>query len=117
MERWTKRREPRAHDCPVERKAEWTAIVSALSRSASSKMMCGDFPPHSRVIRFRLLAAIRMISWAVVNSPVTVILLTFGCIARAAPTSSPLPVTTLTTPAGNPTSSINRASSSAVTDV
>ncbi len=49
--------------------------------------------------------------------PVNATLATFGCSTSAAPTSAPKPVTTLTTPGGNPACSISSISFSVDVDV
>ena len=78
--------------------------ASAASRSASAKTMLGDLPPSSSETRFRFPFAASTIFWPVVCSPVKVTLSTSVCAASGAPAVSPKPVTTLTTPGGNPTS-------------
>src|SRR5690606_27086729 len=76
---------------------------TAASRSASAKMMLGDFPPSSSDRRLMLPADALMIDRPVSVEPVNAILSTSSCAARSAP-ASPYPVTTLTTPAGSPAS-------------
>src|SRR5439155_919747 len=93
------------------------ALVTAVSRSTSSKMMWGDFPPSSSVTVFRLVADICTISRPVTYSPVKAILSTPGCEARAAPAVGPNPGTTLSTPSGSPASAVRRASSRLVIGV
>src|SRR2546425_541331 len=93
------------------------ALVTAVSRSTSSKMMWGDFPPSSSVTVFRLVADICTISRPVTYSPVKAILSTPGCEARAAPAVGPNPGTTLSTPSGSPASAARRASSRVVIGV
>ena len=39
------------------KKSAWLAIFTATSKSASSQMITGDFPPSSRVTGFKLLLA------------------------------------------------------------
>ena len=91
--------------------------MTAVSRSTSSKMMWGDFPPSSSVTVFRLVADICTISRPVTYSPVKAILSTPGCEARAAPAVGPNPGTTLSTPSGSPASAARRASSRLVMGV
>ena len=62
-------------------------------------------------------AASRAMICPVTVSPVNAILSTSGCFTSAAPAVSPNPVTTLTTPGGNPARSTSLANSSVVTGV
>src|SRR3569833_1532578 len=55
--------------------------------------------------------------WPVVSEPVKVILATSGCSTSGVPASPPNPVTTLTTPGGNPACSISLQNSSSDADV
>src|SRR5574342_467552 len=55
--------------------------------------------------------------WPVASDPVNAILATSGCSTSGAPTSAPKPVTTLTTPGGNPASSTSLTNSSTDADV
>ena len=73
--------------------------------------MFGLLPPSSSVTRFNPSTAVRMISLPVAVCPVNATFRTPGCRTSAAPTSGP-PITTFTTPGGNPASStscINRS--------
>lgn len=77
---------------------------TALSISASSQIMKGDFPPNSKVIFFKLLMEhLYMINYPTSVEPVNAILSIFGCSTNIAPVS-PNPGKTLTTPLGNPAS-------------
>src|SRR3546814_14032110 len=75
-------------------------------------MMCGAFPPSSKVQRVSVSAPVFRIVFAVAPSPVKLILATSGCTTSRAPATGPSPGTTLTTPGGKPTSSNRRASAS-----
>src|SRR5690606_29253686 len=77
----------------------------------------GDLPPSSRLLCFRFFAAVAPILRPVVSEPVNDILRTNGWETRGEPTSSPKPVTTFTTPGGNPASSNKRAKSSVDAEV
>src|SRR3990172_6136968 len=76
--------------------------------------MLGLLPPSSRLTFFTLFEASRMISWPVVVSPVKATLPTPMWAAIAAPAEPPGPVTTFTTPAGNPASRASSPSRRAV---
>ena len=94
-----------------------TAAGTAVSRSASSKTMLGDFPPSSSETRVMLGAACCRMLTPVSVSPVKAILSTPGWPASALPVVAPGPVMTLSTPLGRPASSTIRPSSSAVIGV
>src|SRR5262249_32273457 len=72
--------------------------------------MFGDLPPSSSETWTIFSAAALAILRPTSVDPVKAIRVTSGCAARAAPTSPP-PVTTFTTPSGNPASEINFAMS------
>ena len=72
--------------------------LDALSRSASSNTMNGDFPPNSRDSRLWLVVAARIARPTSVE-PVKAILSRSGCLTSASPVE-PSPVTMLTTPGG-----------------
>ncbi len=63
--------------------------------------MTGALPPSSRWVRFRLRTAAWSTFWPVAMSPVSETIRTFWWEVSGAPTDSPRPATTLTTPAGN----------------
>ena len=86
-------------------------------RSASAKMMCGDLPPSSRLMRFSVPAAWRMMCWPVRVLPVKAILSTSGCVISASPASVPMPDTMFTTPGGKPAWLIRLPRYSAVSGV
>ena len=75
--------------------------------------MKGLFPPSSAVKGTMLRAAAVPMCRAVSGDPVKEIRRTLGSAASAAPTSSPIPWTTLNTPGGNPASSTRSASTEA----
>jgi len=97
------------HVCPVAANTPATTPLAAAARSASGKTTCGDLPPSSRVTGFRFSAAACATARPVAVDPVNATLSTPGCPASAAPTSRDWPVTTLTTPGGNPASAISSA--------
>ena len=70
-------------------------------------------PPSSSVTRLIGSEASRMISPPVFVEPVKAILSTPGCLTRYEPVVGPSPGTTLTTPAGKPTSAASSAIRSA----
>src|SRR5207245_10046828 len=94
-----------------------SAPSTAASQSAPSKKMLGDLPPSSSVTRFKVSAALLTIIFPTAALPVNAILSTPGCATSAAPAVSPNPLTMLTTPGGNPTSSNQFANSTAVSGV
>src|SRR5436309_13968542 len=93
------------------------APSTAASQSASAKNTFGDFPPSSKVTRFKVSAALFTIIFPTAALPVKAILSTPGCATSAAPAVSPNPLTMLTTPGGNPASSNQFANSAAVSGV
>jgi hypothetical protein len=98
---------------PQFQKRADTASLTALSRSASSRMMNGAFPPSSSETGVMPCAAAARISRPARTEPVTVTSDVSGWRTSASPTTVPAPVTTLTTPAGTPACSTMRASASA----
>ena len=86
--------------CPLLRNRAHAAPGTATSRSASSKTISGSMPPSSRLTRFNCSAARTAMRVPTAVDPVNAMHATFGSSMRAAPTSSPVPVTTLTTPGG-----------------
>ena len=79
------------------------------SRFASPRTICGDLPPSSSVTFLKSRAAWTAISRPTSGLPVKLSLSTPGWRTSAAPAVSPKPGTTLTTPAGKPTSSMSFA--------
>src|ERR1700676_797301 len=88
-----------------------SAPSTAASQSAPSKKIFGDFPPSSRVTRFKVSAALLTIILPTAALPVKAILSTPGCATSAAPAVSPKPLTMFTTPGGKPNSSNQLATS------
>ena len=72
----------------------------------SSNTIFGDLPPSSSETFLKVLAASSFTLAPVVLPPVKATLATFGWVTRGSPTTAPYPVTTLTTPGGNPDSAI-----------
>lgn len=65
-------------------------ILTALSRSQSSNMISGDFPPNSSETFFRFeFAQVLMITFPTPVLPVNPSLRTSGCLAIALPASEP----------------------------
>ena len=90
----------------------WSAaFCAAASRSASAKTTKGPLPPSSAVKGTRFRAAAPPTSRPVSEEPVKLTRRTRGWATSAAPASSPIPCTTLNTPAGNPASSVRSARS------
>ena len=81
-----------------------TPPVTALARSASSRMMFGDLPPSSWLTRLTVGAARLATSMPARVEPVNEIMSMSGCSLMAAPTSGPRPLTRLNTPLGTPAS-------------
>ena len=67
-------------------------------RSQSAKIIFGDFPPSSSVVRLTILAASIPIILPTCVEPVKAILLTSGCFTIDAPQCGPSPERILTTP-------------------
>ena len=55
---WTKIREPAQQTCPWLNQIALTTPSTAVSKSASSKTINGDFPPNSRDIFFPVPAVL-----------------------------------------------------------
>ena len=77
-------------------------LRAAASRSASANTMSGLLPPSSAVKGTMLRAAAAPMSRAASGEPVKEIRRTRGSETSAAPTSSPMPCTTLNTPGREP---------------
>lgn len=94
------------------------AHLTAASRLLSSRMSVGLFPPNSNVTFFKLLpaAALRICRPTSVE-PVNATLPMPIWPLIAAPATLPSPVTTLTTPGGNPACAISSAMRMAVRGV
>ena len=75
--------------CPPLKNMALAAPGIAADKSASGKMMTGDFPPSSKVTRFRLPFDASRMARPVAVDPVKVILSTSICAASAAPASFP----------------------------
>jgi hypothetical protein len=112
-----KSRDPAQQHCPWLKKIALAAPAIAASRSASARMIAGDLPPNSNDTFLRFPAAAWTISLPTSVEPVNATLSTSGCAASAAPAVSPNPVRMLTTPGGNPASTISSARRSAVIGV
>src|SRR5262252_9097476 len=81
-----------------------TPPVTALARSAPSRITFGDLPPSSWLTRLTVGAARLATSTPARVEPVKEIMSISGCSAMAAPTSGPRPLTRLNTPFGTPAS-------------
>src|SRR5947209_9226185 len=93
-----------------------TSPSTALSRSASSKIMNGDLPPSSSESFLWVSAVALRMARPTSVEPVNAILSTSGCFTSASPVE-PSPVTMFTTPGGNATSWQMCAKASAVKGV
>ena len=98
---------PATQDCPEAPKFPAIIPFAALSRSASSKIIMGDFPPSSRLVAAKLFEEFCIIFLAVSVPPVKAILSISGCEVKGAEQFSASPVTIETTPFGKPASWIN----------
>ena len=112
----TNSREPAQHTWPWLNQIASTTPSTTLSRSASSNTRKGLLPPSSRVSFLPLPAVARRMARPTSVEPVNAILSTSGWDTSSLPVS-PSPVTTLSTPAGNPASLAISAKSSAVSGV
>src|ERR1700687_5274575 len=92
------------HDCPELLNICITPPVTALVRSAPSRMTFGDLPPSSWLTRLTVLAARLATSMPARVEPVNEIMSMPGCSLIAAPTSGPRPLIRLNTPLGTPAS-------------
>ena len=92
------------HDWPLLVMQPATPPATALSRSASSRITFGDFPPSSCVTRLTLSDAALATRTPARVEPVNDTMSTPGCAAIACPTVGPSPFTRLNTPAGTPAS-------------
>ena len=94
-----------------------TAPWTAASRSASSKTTNGALPPSSRCTRLPVAEAVAITWRPTLVEPVKEVIATSGWPTRCWPATGPVPVTTLTTPAGAPASVNASAKSSEVSGV
>ena len=94
------------HVWPELRKHFVTPSVTAVSRSASSRITFGDLPPSSSATGFTFCAASSLTRRPARVEPVNDTMSTPGWPAMASPTTGPVPVTRLNTPAGTPASSM-----------
>src|SRR3954453_17012783 len=92
------------HDWPELLNRCITPPVTALVRSAPSRITFGDLPPNSWLTRFTVGAARLATSMPARVEPVNEIMSISGCSLMAAPTSGPRPLTRLNTPLGTPAS-------------
>src|ERR1700709_400663 len=77
------------HDCPELLNMCMTPPVTALARSAPSRMTFGDLPPNSWLTRLTVGAARLAPSTPARGDPVNEILSLSGCSLMAAPSSGP----------------------------
>src|SRR6188768_3179402 len=103
-----------AHDWPQLRIMPSTPLGTAVAKSASGRNTLGDLPPSSCTTRLTVVAAFCATSTPARVEPVNETMSTSGWPDIAAPTTSPVPMTRLNTPAGVPASCITCANSSAV---
>jgi hypothetical protein len=90
---------------PELRKHLATPSVTASSRSASSRITLGDFPPSSSDTGLTAWAASSETRRPARVDPVKLTVSVPGCETIASPTTGPVPVTRLKTPPGSPTAS------------
>ena len=88
------------HDWPVLKKHCLIPISTAFSKSASSRIIFGDFPPNSNETLLILSAACFCISIPARVEPVKDIISKSSCWLIALPTISPLPCIRLKIPFG-----------------
>src|SRR3984893_14501746 len=93
-------RVPAKHAWPLVMNPAAPAVGMVLSSSASSRMIVGDLPPNSSVMRLQVSAPARRICFPTAVEPVNEIFATSGCDASKSPTVSPRPVKMLMTPGG-----------------
>ncbi len=97
----TSSRVPARHTWPLS--SNWPAALrAAASRLQSAKTTNGPLPPSSAVNGTMFFAAATPMWRAVSGEPVKLMRVSRGSCTSAAPTSSPMPCTTLNTPAGMP---------------
>ena len=82
-----------------------TPARTAASKSASRRMMFGDLPPSSCATRFTVSAAVLATMIPARVEPVKDTMSTPGWPAMTCPTSAPVPLMRLKTPAGAPAAS------------
>ncbi len=88
--------------CPVEKYAPCTAQLTAVARSASSRITSGFLPPISSwTFAIRAIAFAAMLR-PVSTEPVKLMPATSGLVTIVSPTTEPRPITRLNTPAGKP---------------
>ena len=73
--------------------------------------MLGDFPPNSSVTDLNPSAAATLTARPPTSPPVKATFRVSGCLTKTSPTSVPKPVTTFSTPSGNPACVPSRESS------
>ena len=108
-------RSPAVQLWPALRKHASSVAVTAASRSASSRMTSGPFPPISR--SNSLPAARSATRCPVAIEPMKPTACVPGLAATSSPTTGPGPVTRLNTPAGRSASTMHSASFTAHTEV
>ena len=103
----TMTREQAVQRCPVVPNADHRMPSVARSRSASARTTTPFLPPSSSDRRFNRRPARSAMPVPVAELPVNDMTATSGLSTIALPTSAPVPVTRLTTPAGKPASAIS----------
>ena len=92
------------HDCPVLLNMCAVPFVTALLKSASSKMIFADFPPNSWWTLLTVSAEPLATATPALVEPVKDIISILGWADIASPTEGPSPFTKLNTPFGTPAS-------------
>ena len=99
--------------CPVEKNEPCTATSIACSSCASSSTTSGFLPPISSWNLAPRLSAASAMRFPVATEPVKLIASMPGWSMIACPTTEPLPITRLKTPAGSPARLMMSASAQA----
>ena len=81
-----------SQDWPVLLKQPSTPLRTAISRSASSRMMLGDLPPNSWATRLTVSAAVLATMMPARVDPVNDTMSTSLCPAITCPTEGPSPL-------------------------
>ncbi len=102
----TSRRGHEPQTWPPLVKAMATPVGTATSRSAPGRITLAPLPPSSRATRLTVPAATAPMRRPARVEPVKEIMSMPGWAEIASPTTSPVPYTTLRTPAGRPASSV-----------
>ena len=117
MPRSISSREPHRQICPLFWNALRTRVSRCLRQSLSANTSVAFLPPSSSEVFFSIGPVMPAMRRPTALLPVKLIALVEGCCTMASPTFGPRPLTTLSTPAGNPISAANAANIVAVRGV